>query len=73
MSSPIDVGRPGSALTPAERRALEAVARTGTVKGAAASLGKCPKTVEHQLATARARLGVQTTIEAYRVVRDEPT
>ena len=70
MSNPADVARFGSVLTPAERRALEAVARTGTVKGAAAALGRRPKTVEHQLATARARLGVATTIEAYRTVRD---
>ena len=72
MSDPADVGRPGSPLTPAERRALEAVARTGTVKGAAAALGRRPKTIEHQLATARARLRVTTTIEAYRIVRDDP-
>lgn len=72
MSNPADVAPPGSKLTPAERRALEAVARCGTVKVAAAALGKRPKTIECQLATARARLGVTTTIEAYRVVRDEP-
>ena len=72
MSDPIDVARYGSHLTPAERRALEAVARHGTVKSAAAALGKRPKTVEHQLAAARVRLGATTTIEAYRVLRDEP-
>lgn len=71
MSSPCDVGRTGSPLTPAERQAIEAVSRHGTVKGAAAALGKRPKTIEHQLATARARLGVTTTIEAYRVLRDD--
>ena len=70
MSDPLDVGRPGSRLTPAEQRALDAVSRHGTVKGAAAALGKRPKTVEHQLAAARARLGVTTTIEAYRLIRD---
>lgn len=73
MSNPIDVARPGSRLTPAELRALDEVARHGTVKAAAAALGKRPKTVEHQLATARLRLGVSTTIEAYRVVRDGST
>jgi DNA-binding NarL/FixJ family response regulator len=70
MSDPDDVARCGSHLTPAERRALAAVARYGTVKGAAAVLGRSPRTVESQLATARQRLGVTTTIEAYRVVRD---
>lgn len=70
MSCPVDVGRLGSPLTPAERRALEAVARLGTVKQAATALGKRPKTIEGQLATARSRLGVTTTIEAYRAVRD---
>lgn len=57
-----------SRLTPAERRALEAVLRAGTAKGAAFALGKSPRTVEQQLASARARLGVTTTIEAVRVV-----
>ena len=68
MSSPIDIGRPGSALTPAERRALEAVKRYGTVKEAATALRKSPKTIEHQLACARARQGVTKTIQ----LRDEP-
>jgi DNA-binding NarL/FixJ family response regulator len=47
---------------------LAAVSRLGTVKEAAAALGKDPKTVEHQLAQARARLGVSTTIQAAVVV-----
>ena len=72
MSHP-DEARPGTALTPAERRAIEAVAHHGTVKAAASALGKRPKTVEHQLAAARARLRVTTTIEAYRVIRDRTT
>jgi DNA-binding CsgD family transcriptional regulator len=55
-------------VTPAERVALEAVLRNGTVKAAAHALGKSPRTVVNQLATARARLGVQTTIEVVRVV-----
>jgi DNA-binding NarL/FixJ family response regulator len=71
MSSPADVAPLGSRLTPAERRALEAVSRCGTVKQAAVALGKRPKTIEGQLATARSRLGVATTIEAYRLTRDE--
>lgn len=56
------------AVTPAERRALEAVLRHGTVKGAAASLGKSPHTVVRQLASVRERLDVTTTIEAARIV-----
>jgi DNA-binding CsgD family transcriptional regulator len=66
-----------SGVTPAERRALEAVLRHGTVKEAAASLGKSPRTVVNQLATLRQRLDVTTTIEAVRIVfidkRDGPT
>jgi FixJ family two-component response regulator len=58
----------GSYLTTSERHALEAVLRHGTVKGAATALGKSPRTVEHQLANVRARLGVTTTIEAVRLV-----
>lgn len=53
--------------TPAERRALEAVLQHGTVKGAAFATGKSPHTLVRQLASARARLGVTTTIEAVRV------
>ena len=59
-------------VTPAERRALEAVLRHGTAKGAAASMGKSQRTVEHQLEKARNRLEVTTTIEAVRVVFIEP-
>lgn len=72
MSNPIDMAKPGTPLTPAERRALDAYASHGTYKEAAASLGRSAKTVQHQLAAARVRLGVTTTIEAYRRVRDEP-
>jgi len=67
MSHP-DEGRPGSYLTAGERSALEAVLTHGTVKGAAAALGKSPATVDHQLRNVRSRLGVTTTIEAVRVV-----
>lgn len=55
-------------VTPAERLALEAVLRHGTVKGAAGSMGKSPRTVEHQLARVRERLDVTTTIQAVRLV-----
>lgn len=62
-----------SRVTSAERAALEAVARHGTVKAAAHALGKSPRTVDQQLATARARLGVETTVQAVAVVvRDSP-
>lgn len=57
-----------SRVTPAERRALEALLRTGTAKGAAYALGKSQRTVEAQLAAARQRLNVTTTIEAVRLV-----
>lgn len=63
MSDPVDVGRPGTPLTPAERAAIAAVRQHGTVKEAAAALRKSPKTIEHQLASARARQGVTTSIQ----------
>lgn len=72
MSNPADMVRPGTPLTSAERRALEAYASHGTYKGAAAAIGRSTKTVQHQLAAARIRLGVTTSIEAYRRLRDEP-
>lgn len=53
-------------LTPAERRALEAAWDHDTVKEAATSLGKSPRTVEQQLRSARQRLGVTTTRAAIR-------
>ena len=59
-------------LSPAERSALEAVLRHGTVKGAAAALGKSPRTVEQQLAHVRERLDVGTTVEAIRSVFIDP-
>jgi FixJ family two-component response regulator len=55
-------------VTKAEQQALEAVLRHGTAKGAALALGKSTRTVEQQLASARERLDVTTTIEAVRVV-----
>lgn len=72
MSNPTDAARPGTPVTPAERQALDAVLQHGTVKEAAASLGKSPKTIDHQLAAVRSRLGVTTTLEAVRVVFIEP-
>lgn len=55
-------------VTAAERRALEATWHHDTVKEAAAALGKSPRTVEQQLASARQRLGVTTTRAAIREV-----
>ena len=52
-------------VTPAEQRALDAVYRHGSVKAAAYALSRSPRTVEQQLRTARARLGVDTTLQAY--------
>lgn len=63
MSNPCDMARFGTPLTPAERRAIAAVREHGTVKQAAAALGKSPKTLEHQLATARIRQGATTSIQ----------
>ncbi len=57
-------------VTKAEKDALEAVANYGTVKEAAAALGKSPHTIVRQLASARQRLDVTTTIAAYRKTRD---
>lgn len=57
-------------VTRAERQALEAVLKHGTVKEAATSLGKSPHTVAQQLASVRERLDVTTTIEAVRIVFD---
>ena len=57
-----------SRITRAERQALDAVLKHGTVKEAASFLGKSPRTVVNQLATARQRADVTTTIELVRVV-----
>lgn len=63
-----------SRVTREERRALEAWWEHETVKGAAAVLGKSPRTVEQQLRTARERLGVTKTAAAVRLLlREEPT
>ena len=61
-----------SRVTPAERRALEAVLAYGTTKEAAHALGKSPRTVEQQLARVRERLDVGTTLEAVRRVFLDP-
>ncbi len=55
-------------VTRAERQALQAVMDHGTAKGAASALGKSQRTVEQQLASARDRLHVGTTVEAIRCV-----
>jgi DNA-binding CsgD family transcriptional regulator len=57
-----------SRVTRAERQALEAIVIHGTVKAAAYALGKSPRTVDQQLASARKRLGVDSTLQA--VVRE---
>lgn len=51
-------------LTPAERKAIEAVQRTGSVKGAAFALGKSYWTIVAQTASARRRLGANSTLQA---------
>lgn len=58
------VARPGTPVTTAEKRALRAYGLHGSTKAAAFALGKSPRTVEHQLRTARERLGVETTVQA---------
>jgi DNA-binding CsgD family transcriptional regulator len=58
MSNPFDMAKPGTPITPAERKAIEAYRRHGTYKEAAAALRLSPRTVQHQLATARTRTGV---------------
>lgn len=70
MSNPSDMARPGTPVTPAERRALEAWKQLG-IKGAAAALGRSPRTIENQLATARVRLGAGTSHEAYDRIKGE--
>jgi DNA-binding CsgD family transcriptional regulator len=55
-------------VTPAERDALRAVWENGSTKRAAHALGKSVRTVEQQLATAKARLGVDDNYNAIRLV-----
>lgn len=57
-------------LTPAEQRALDAVWIHGGVKEAAHALRVSRSTVEKQLASARSRLDVATTIDALRATRN---
>ena len=52
-------------LTPAERAALDAVARYGSVKAAAHALGKSEGTLTQQLASARRKLNADSTLQAY--------
>lgn len=58
MSNPFDMAKPGTPLTPAEKKAIQAYQRFGTMKEAAAALGRSPRTIQNQLATARIRTGV---------------
>lgn len=59
-------------VTPAEREALREFMRRAGVKGAAAALGKSPHTITRQLASARDRLGAQSSAEAaFRVFVDD--
>ena len=60
-------------VTKAERAALDAYSRHGSVKGAAYALGKSPRTVKQQLQEARNRLGVESTVQAVRAVLLEGT
>lgn len=57
-------------VTPAERRALQAVAEHGRKK-AAFALGKSPRTVQQQLESARARLGAEDIYQAMGIVLRE--
>lgn len=58
-------------LTPAERRALEAYGRHGSIKGAAYALGRSPRTVDQQLKSARSKLGVAANVQAVLIVDRE--
>lgn len=60
-------------VTPAERKALEALSIHETVKAAAHALGKSPRTIEQQLASARARLGVSKSMTAFLRLNDPDT
>jgi DNA-binding CsgD family transcriptional regulator len=66
VSDTATVAPPGSALTPAELRALRAVWEHGSIPRAAHALGRSPRTIQALLANARSRLGVTTTLEAIR-------
>jgi len=60
-------------VTKAERAAIDAIGKHGTVKAAAHALGKSPRTVEQQLRTARERVGVETTVQLVSAVLTRPT
>jgi DNA-binding CsgD family transcriptional regulator len=62
-----------SRVTAAERAAIDAIGKHGTVKAAAFALGKSPRTVEQQLRTARERVGVDTTVQLVSTVLARPT
>jgi DNA-binding NarL/FixJ family response regulator len=59
-------------LTPRQLEILRAYAETGSQKIAAKRCGVAPGTVRATLANIRSRLGVSTTIQAYRAVFGEP-
>lgn len=60
-----------SDLTPAEMRALLAVAEYGGVAQAAHVLGKSARTIEQQLRSARQRLDADSTMQAYHRMREK--
>lgn len=64
MADAATVARPGTQLTPAERRALEVRATTDTDAEAAAILGCSLHTLRSHLRNARSRLGVRSTQRA---------
>lgn len=63
------VARPGTALTAAERRVLEAMIAADSEAHAAEALGVSPHTVHTHLRNIRSRLGVRTTRQAIANVR----
>jgi DNA-binding CsgD family transcriptional regulator len=66
VSDPTLTAPLGSALTPAERRALEARGQVDTDAEAARALGISVHTLRAHLANARSRLGVRRTDRAIR-------
>jgi DNA-binding NarL/FixJ family response regulator len=69
-----DAGTPGSAapcaLSRMERLALQAVWTQGDASRAAGSLNVSVHTVRAHLRSARVKLGVQTTLEAIRLMKE---
>lgn len=69
MSDPSVTARRGTALTPAERHALEVRDATDTDAQAAAIIGCSVHTLRAHLRNARSRLGVRSTQRAIGKVR----